>query len=63
MDLNSLADEIDALRAKFLFDFETDGIAPFAEQHFLLALAALDQAARNMRLADMHHASALCGRR
>lgn len=49
--------KIDDLRTTLLFGGEVSGdaeipITPLAEQHYLLALAALEQARSHMKLAD-----------
>lgn len=54
-----VAERISTLRTDVLFDDEGPSAAnsvqldPFAEHHFLLALAALETAASHMKLADL----------
>lgn len=58
MDMNEAAKSVETLRRELLIE-GTDEPSPFAEEHFLLALAALDSAAAHLRLAQYHNAAAL----
>lgn len=56
-DLEAAAEKVRALRRSFLVeDIGEDGSDIFTQEHFLLALAALDQAAAHLRLAQYHQA-------
>lgn len=58
-DLEAAAGKICTLRRAFLVDgISEDGSDLFAQEHFLLALAALDSAERHMRLAQYHQTRA-----
>lgn len=56
--LEAAAKYIEKLRTDFLFGGADDPGAPnlLAEQYFLLALSALEQAEHNMKLASYHQA-------
>lgn len=54
--------EIDRLKTGLLFGREFDDLPPLAEQHALLAIAALDQAAGHLRLADIYRTQAISPR-
>ena len=64
--LNEITQAIDSLRLSALFnDGDNDmtaGLDPYAEQHFLLAMTALDTAQRNMSLCEMTQARAIASR-
>ena len=55
-DLDEAILAIESLRAGLLFGELADQSkeVPVSEQHFLIALAALEQAKANLRLADYH---------
>ena len=61
--MNRLASKVDKLRADGLFDIEADAADLEAEQHFLLALNALEQASRYLKLAGLKQARALAAAR
>lgn len=46
-------------KMRLMLDFDGDGLDPIAEQHFYLAMAALNQAEAHCQLADMHQQRAL----
>ena len=50
--LGVLSATIEKLRLTILFEYESAGIPPMAEQHFLIALAHLETAGRTMKLAS-----------
>ena len=51
-DLSEMADHLDVAKSDMLFDSEFEfQLTPFAEQHYLAALASLDLASRQMRMA------------
>lgn len=50
-DFEKMAKELDILRDDFLFDFDSDGIGPMAEQHYLMALDHLSLAIGQMKVA------------
>ena len=52
-------DRTEALRADVLFDTDGDPAEALAEQHFLLALTALEQAKTHFRLASIYQSRAL----
>lgn len=71
--LRALAREVEDLRHRYLFDFEDlrqrylfdvedAGADPMAEQHYLLALGALDQAVRYFTLAGLAQSAGIVGR-
>ena len=52
-DLEAAANRVEKLRVGFLLDIDNDGGADVvAEQHVLLALSALEQAARYLKIAS-----------
>lgn len=61
--LEDCARETGELRVKFLMDIETAGIEALAEQHYLLALNALEQAERFFKVAHVHQMRALVRQR
>lgn len=62
--LDDAAHKIDELRSSLLFDNAvTDGLDGLAEQHFLLAMSALEQAWRQMQIAHIHQTRALARNR
>ena len=50
-DFEKMAEQLDSFRLDFLFDFDTDGIGPMAEQHYLMALDHLSLAIGQMKVA------------
>lgn len=58
--MDAAGDYIDRARAALLRD--TDAASVMTEQHYKLALSALEQAASHMRLASYHQAQAIAGR-
>jgi len=62
-DANVLAKETEALRHRGLFEGEEteegEAFAPLAEQHYLAAIAALELAERQFKIAALHQAAAL----
>lgn len=62
-DLEEAAKKIDQLRKEFLDTPDlVDGLAPVAEQMFLLAVCSLEQAQRQMMLACLNQRLALGNR-
>ena len=62
--IGTLAQQIERLRITWLLgggdeEDATAGLDPVAEQHYLLAIGALEQAERFATLADLHQARAL----
>lgn len=51
LDIEDVPRPIELLRARFLFELEANSLDAEAEQHFLLALSALEQAHRFAQLA------------
>lgn len=51
-DFGDMAEVVEALRLRFVFDFEDAAVTPMAEQYFLLAMAALETAKCQLKLAD-----------
>lgn len=62
-EMEAAANRVRDLHAAFLRDADTDGACVMAEEHFHLALAALEQAERFMKLASYHQAQANVARR
>jgi len=56
VELTEAAGKVMVLRRSFLVDISDDGSDIYAQEHFMLALAALDQAERYLRLASYHQA-------
>lgn len=57
LDLEQAADLVrDLRRLRLLCSKVGEGLSPFAEQHYLLALAQLEQAERSLRIATLHEA-------
>lgn len=57
LDLEQAADLVrDLRRLRLLRSKVGEGLSPFAEQHYLLALAQLGQAERSLRIASLHEA-------
>lgn len=52
MDPGALVKETEALRTKAIFAEEGPPLPPMAEQYYLLAVSALEQAQRFAQLAD-----------
>ena len=53
-NLKEISEFIEETRVEILFGFEDkDTLKPLAEQHFLLALSSLDQAARHMQMVEI----------
>lgn len=50
-DIEDVPGPINALRCRFLFEIEGNSLEPEAEQFFLLALSALEQAERFAKMA------------
>jgi hypothetical protein len=61
--LQQLAEEVENLRFGSIMNVDTAGADPMAEEHFLLAVAALEQAKIHLRLARLHQVRALAGGR
>jgi hypothetical protein len=59
--LRELASKAEALRLSGLFDLESSGADPEAEQFFLVALSHLETAQRFFSLAQMKQSRALVG--
>jgi hypothetical protein len=57
--LDALASRIERVRRDCLCDIDGAGAEAVAEQHYLLALAALDEAQRHARLASIHQSRGL----
>lgn len=57
--LGGYAKRVQGLRNEVLCDVDTEASEPNAEQYFLLALSALDQAERFFRLAQLNQTQAL----
>ena len=60
--LLALATRTEDLRHDALFGIDDAGADPISEQHYLTALALLDQAVQQFKLARLHHVRALAGR-
>jgi len=57
LDLDQAADLVrDLRRLRLLCSKVGEGLSPLAEQHYLLALAQLEQAERSLRIAKLHEA-------
>lgn len=54
---------VDAAHVRLMLDFDGSELAPLAQQHFLLCMAALNQAKAHAKLASMHHARELAQRK
>ena len=52
--IDEIAEKIEETRLDLLFQFEDAGMAPIAEQHYLAAIANLDQAVRSFKLSHLH---------
>jgi hypothetical protein len=50
-DLEESVKAVETLRGQLLFDGALDALPPITEQHYLLALSALEQAQRHLTLA------------
>ena len=61
--LRGLANESRTLSVRYLRGLEHDGAAPEAAQFFLLAMAALDQAAQYAQLASLKQSQAIAALR
>jgi hypothetical protein len=60
--LRKMKDEIEALRFHYLMDVELEaGACPLSEQHFILALSALEQARCYFDMAAMLQSRAVAG--
>jgi hypothetical protein len=59
--LRNFTIDIEKLRHEMLFDMKSAGADPFAEQHFLAALAHLELAQRALTLAQFSQSRALAG--
>jgi len=56
-DLERLAERCDMLRTSALFNPDFGALGALSEQHFLLAISALDQAQRHASIAAVHLAT------
>lgn len=54
--------DIDRMRANYLFGVDEAGASPEAVQHYLMALALLQQASHAMKIAQYAQSRALAGR-
>ena len=59
--LREVAASVEGMRHDLLFNLDEAGADPMAEQHYLLALNALDQAVRFLKIAAMTQSAALRG--
>lgn len=57
-EMEAAANRVRELREAFSRDADTDTASLLAEEHFYLALSALEQAERFMKLASYHQAHA-----
>jgi hypothetical protein len=62
-ELEEASKLVEAMRAEILGDGDTSGASVMAEPHFRMAMAELEQAAMNLKLASYHQAQANAARR
>lgn len=60
--LRDFAKMIEELRWYFLYDTDDAGADPYAEQEYLLALAAMEMAQRHFALASLHQSRGIAAR-
>ena len=58
-DLKKMSETISNLRIDLMFGFDDTSMEAIAEQHYLLALSALEQAHIQMKLAHIHQMRAM----